>query len=343
MKKILYIGNKLSTTGKTPTGVETLGVRLNEIAKVVTTSDKARPMARMYDMWCTLYRLWKDVDYVLIDTYSTTNFYYAFCAALACRRYGIKYIPILHGGNLPHRLKKSPFLCRQLFRHSYLNIAPSAYIQEAFQKQGYPNVQVIPNYLDVDKYVFTPRTELIPPHLLWVRSFDRTYNPEMAVEVLALLKPTYPQATLTMVGPDKDGSMETTQNKAEAYDLQVPEDVCFTGKLTREEWRKMSKTHNIFINTTHTDNTPVSVMEAMLLGLPVVSTNVGGIPYLITDGVDGCLVKDNDAQAMAQQIIQWAAHPEIAEEIAQNARKKAATYDWQFIKKQWCEVLQITT
>ena len=101
----------------------------------------------------------------------------------------------------------------------------------------------------------------------------------MAVKVLQQLQKQYPSATLTMVGPDKDGSLQTTKDFAKSLGITVN----FSGQLTKEEWWELASKHDIFINTTHFDNTPVSVMEAMALGLPVVSTNVGGIPYLLTD------------------------------------------------------------
>ena len=51
----------------------------------------------------------------------------------------------------------------------------------------------------------------------------------------------------------------------------------------KKEKKELASKHDIFINTTHFDNTPVSVMEAMALGLPVISTNVGVIPFLLTN------------------------------------------------------------
>ena len=79
----------------------------------------------------------------------------------------------------------------------------------------------------------------------------------------------------------KDGSMEACKEYAAEEKLPVK----FTGKLEKNEWIKISADAGIFINTSNIDNTPVSLMEAMALGLPVVSTNVGGIPYLIEDRV----------------------------------------------------------
>ena len=84
-------------------------------------------------------------------------------------------------------------------------------------------------------------------------------------------------ATLAMIGPDVDGSLTKVKDLARKKNL----DVNFTGKLSKPEWINYSKDFNVFINTTNFDNTPVSVIEAMALGLPVVSTNVGGMPFLI--------------------------------------------------------------
>ena len=64
------------------------------------------------------------------------------------------------------------------------------------------------------------------------------------------------------------------------------------GKLNKSQWRKLSESYDIFINTTHIDNTPISVIEAMALGLPIVSTNVGGISENINNEVNGIIIPD---------------------------------------------------
>ena len=272
-RNLLYIGNKLSKKGSTVTSIETLGNFLQtEGFKVTTASSKKNKVFRLLDMvWNTL-KCPKKNTVVLIDTYSTQNFYYAVLVAWLCRFRTISYIPILRGGNLPTRLQNSPDKSKALFKGAYINVAPSHYLMEAFKKRGFTNLIHIPNTLQLENYPFLLRKN-IQPKLLWVRSFSEIYNPLLALDVLTLLRSKGYDATLTMVGPSKDTTFEQCTTRAKKENLPVT----FTGMLTKEAWISLSEAHDIFINTTNFDNTPVSVMEAMALGLPVVSTNVGGL------------------------------------------------------------------
>ena len=114
----------------------------------------------------------------------------------------------------------------------------------------------------------------------------------------------------------------------------------FTGKLTKEDWISLSKDYNIFINTTHLDNTPLSVIEAMALGLAIVSTNVGGIPNLITNQKNGLLVNDNDFLKMSQEVITLTTNKDKFEYLITNARNTVEMFDWKIVKKQWFEILE---
>ena len=336
MKVILYIGNKLSKYGVTPTNVETLGEQLKEFYDVVSVSDKRNKVLRMIDMIVAICKNRRS-DYVIIDTYSTSNFYFSYVSALLCRAFKIMFVPILHGGNLPERLKCSPCMSRSIFKHSFINVSPSSYLNYEFKKYGYDNVVTIPNNINIDDYSFKVRTSF-RAKLLWVRSFDKTYNCEMAVEVLRLLLEKNPDAELCMVGPDKDGSMQSVRALAKQYGINSH--IKITGKLSKTEWHKLSEDYDIFISTTNFDNTPVSVIEAMALGLPVVSTNVGGVPFLIEDGVEGLLCEKGDAKDMTEKIVQIVSSPAMSRDICANARKKVESFDWQVVKEQWKNVLK---
>ncbi|MHA6279873.1 glycosyltransferase family 4 protein [Salinimicrobium sp. CAU 1759] len=282
-----------------------------------------------------VYRNRKTADYVLIDTYSTQNFWYAYAVARLCQQLKIKYIPILHGGELPDRLARSPKASKKLFKKAFLNVAPSLYIKTIFQQAGFTNVRYIPNSINLEDYRFQERP-VLRPKLFWVRAFAEIYNPLQAMKVLELLLPDYPNAELSMVGPAKDDSWKECIRYAKLHRLPVR----FPGRLSKEEWTALAAYYDIFLNTTNIDNTPVSVIEAMALGLPVISTNVGGLPYLISADIDGILVPPNDPERMAAAVKNVLQDPERSLVRTRAARKKVEAFDWEVVKRSWREVLR---
>lgn len=336
MKSILYIGNKLQNKRSNVSTIHTLGALLeSENFKVYYASSKANKVLRLLDMVFTFFKYKTKVDYVLIDTYSTQNFYFVLIISQLCRVFKVKYLPNLNGGNLPMRLEKNPILCSWIFKNAYIKISPSQYLIDAFKNFGYKNVIYIPNTIVINNYEFKER-DFTSIKLLWVRSFSEIYNPKLAIKVLKKLKEDNIDASLCMVGPDSDGSFYKVKNFAKALNVEVN----FTGKLTKGEWIKLSKNYTIFINTTNFDNAPVSVIEAMALGLPIVSTNVGGIPFLITNKKEGILVEQNNTEAMVNAIKSIYNNVEFAKLLTINARKKVEQFDWQIVKKLWLEILK---
>jgi glycosyltransferase involved in cell wall biosynthesis len=92
---------------------------------------------------------------------------------------------------------------------------------------------------------------------------------------------------------------------------------------------------DIFLNTTNTDNTPISVLEAMACGLCVVSTNVGGIPYLVRHEYDALLVPPDDADAMTAAVQRLLNDPALAARLSAQAQQSARQFDWSIILPQW--------
>lgn len=336
MKRLLYIGNKLSGSGKTVTTIDTLSKLLKtEGYTVKTSSSKKNKLLRLLDMLVSILLNAKSTDYVLIDTYSTQNFYYAYLCSQLCRVLKLKYIPILHGGNLPNRLKNNPKLSEKIFKKAYTNVAPSEYTKSNFEALNYTNIVSIPNAIEIKEYECNKRA-VNSINLLWVRSFSKLYNPNLAISVLHKLKLLGYQTTLCMVGPDNDGSLE----KAKQYASSLNLDVTFTGKLSKQEWIKLSTNYNIFINTTNFDNMPVSVIEAMALGLPLISTNVGGLPFLIDNNEDGILVEPNNVDVFVNAIIKLRENSEKTEALTVKAREKVELYDWETVKLKWFSILK---
>ncbi|MAW96681.1 MULTISPECIES: glycosyltransferase family 4 protein [unclassified Leeuwenhoekiella] len=335
-RRILYLGNKLAAKGFTPTNIDTLGPLLEQEGyELFYAGTKKSKQLRFAQMILMIIKCRKQVDYILLDTYSTQYFWFAYTAARLCYFFNLKYIPILHGGDLPKRLSQSPKSSRFLFENSFQNVSPSLYLKDAFEKAGFRNIEVIPNSISLADYPFHRERSYKQPKILWVRSFAAIYNPMLALRLVEELISQYPGIHLTMVGPDKDGSLKRCQEYALEHKLPVN----FTGKLSKTEWISRSMDFDIFLNTTHYDNTPVSVIEAMALGLPVLSTRVGGIPFLLKHGKTGLLYEDSDLTGLLEQVERVVKDQDKREEIISRARLKAEEYDWCRVKNKWHKLL----
>ena len=164
----------------------------------------------------------------------------------------------------------------------------------------------------------------------------------MAIKVLSEVRKIYPTASLLMIGGYAGGEEVFRQTQLLAESLGLSEAVEFTGKLTKSKWIARSADCNIFINTTNADNTPVSVIEAMALGLPIVSTNVGGIPHVIADGENGLLVEVGNVEAMVKSIVRIAKDNALCAGLSQTAINASRKYYSTSVKESWTTLLMQT-
>jgi len=334
-RSILYIGNKLSDPNANPTSHKALVKGLtSEGFHIISASSLKNKYLRLADMVLTFLKNSTKFNIVLIDVYSTQNFWYAITIARLSRLFNKKYIPILHGGDLKKRFENSTYATEKLLKNAYHIVSPSLYYKNEVIRLGYHKVGHIPNPIFINNYKFKERT-IFQPKLLWVRAFNEIYNPLMAIKAFELILKSHPLAELCMVGPEKDTSMQTCRKYAEAAKLPVK----FTGKLKKREWTHLASDYEIFINTSNIDNSPLSVIEAMALGLPIITTNVGGMPFLIDHEQNGILVEKENPEELSRWIEWMLDHPEQTSEMTQRAREKVLNLDWNKIKKDWTELL----
>lgn len=336
---ILYLGNDLSSHGFNQTTIETLGDNLKRDFHVKKASSVKNPLLRFLHMIFMVVKFRK-VDFLLIDTYSTSAFHFAWTSARLAYWFGLRYIPILHGGELPKRGIKSPRVLTKYLQRAYKVVCPSEYLTGEMKRFAKRDYAIIPNFIDLGKYLYTQErfTQDGRINLFWLRSFHKIYNPELAVEILKALKDKGYNCRLCMVGPEKDGSMKAVRELSER--LGVTEYLEISGKLSREDWVKKAKDYDVFINTSDVDNTPVSVIEAMALGLPIVTSNVGGIPYLIENGKQGLLVSPRRVDMFLQAIESLVNDKAKCLEMSAAARRKAEALDWEIIREKWAVLIK---
>jgi glycosyltransferase involved in cell wall biosynthesis len=230
---------------------------------------------------------------------------------------------------LAERYQKDSKYLLKVFARADILPSPSLFLKDFFGKQGI-DVDYMPNFIDLSLFPYD-RTNVQPYSLLWVRAFSPEYHPELAIEVLQNIIKKYPNTKLTMIGPDK-GMLQQIKDMVKELDLE--EYIEFKGKVSNEQLYKYYQTHTVYLNTTEYESFGVAVLEAASCGIPIVSTRVGEIPYMWEEGKE-MLMSDLDEKYMAQEVIKIFDSSKLADELSNNARKKAESFDWLSIRPKW--------
>jgi glycosyltransferase involved in cell wall biosynthesis len=290
---------------------------------------------RLGDIIRTLIRERSRIDVVILEIYGGPSFVVEDIASKLAKQFGLPIVMWLHGGALPEFMARFPNWTRRVLRRADALISPTEYLARSVVPYGF-KAQIIPNTINLSEYPYRHRIN-IKPRLFWMRSFHEVWNPLMAVRVLARLRSLEPDASLVMAGPDKGLEQSTRQF---ANGLGLNGSVRFAGFLDGPTKALEGNAADIYINTNRVDNMPVAVVEACAMGLPVVTTTVGGIKDLLEDGETGLLVPDNDDEAMVQAIRRLIAEPRLAGHLSANGRQLARRSSWEEVRPQWERTFQ---
>lgn len=334
--KVLLIGNFFAHNGSHQLSQD-LAYQFSGSGWIVFVVSKYRNrIIRLLDMLFMTWRLRHQYDVGLVDIFSGQAFIWAEFVTTLLSYLKKPFVITLRGGNLPDFSRRHPLRVRRLLNRATVVTAPSDYLITQM-KVYLPDIVLIPNPIDLHLYTFVSRS--VPaPRLVWMRSFASIYNPLLAAEVVSLLCEDFPDTSLTMIGPDKgDGTLHMFNAKIGTLDISTR--IVNLGSITKSEVPTQLQRGDIFLNTTNIDNTPVSVIEAMACGLCIISTNVGGISYLLEHERDSLLVPPEDPEAMAGAVRRILTEPGLAERLSHNARVKAECFDWAKILPQWENML----
>ncbi len=109
----------------------------------------------------------------------------------------------------------------------------------------------------------------------------------------------------------------------------------FIGRVPHSRMPELYDAADIYLNSPNVDNMPGSIIEAYAAGVPVVTTNAGGIPYIVTHGETGLMVERNDHEAMAREAIRLLESEELAATIARKAHAECRKYSWGAVREEW--------
>jgi glycosyltransferase involved in cell wall biosynthesis len=111
--------------------------------------------------------------------------------------------------------------------------------------------------------------------------------------------------------------------------------VSFAGRVPPNDIWRFYADADIYLQTPNIDNMPSSVLEAFASGCVVVSTNAGGVPRILTDGVQGLLVGCTDHEGAAAAVIRLLDEPGLAGRLAGAARESCEQYRWERVRAKW--------
>lgn len=336
-RSVLILANMLSRThGTRGVGEELACILEAQGWSVKAASSRRGRVIRLLDMLISIWRWRREYAVVYLEVYSGLAFLWAEACSYLLWLLKKPVVIVLHGGNLPILASKWPWRISRLFRLAQKITTPSRYLQSSLA--GFKHeIILLPNAIDLSSYTFCRRREAAPK-LAWLRAFHAIYSPETAAESLVLLVDEFPEIELVMYGPDKeDGSLDVARSVVERAGISAK--LHALGPIPKVEVPLRLALYDIFLNTTTAESFGISVVEAAALGMCIVTTNVGELPYIWTHEHDALLVPPNDPQAMADAIRRILTEPGLAERLSRNARTTAEQFDWAIVLPQWESLL----
>lgn len=281
--------------------------------------------------WPLLVRELRRADIVHAFAASYTSFLLApLPAVVVAKLLGKPVILNYHSGEAPDHLRRSAIARYIMRRVVDGNVVPSVFLREVLRSFGI-EADVVPNTTDLRQFTYRVRDPL-RPRLLCTRNLEPVYNVSCVLRAFARIQTQYPTATLTLVG---SGSQDAVL-RSEAAALGV-KNVTFAGRAAPAEIHRYYSDADVFVQAPTIDNMPLSVLEAFASGLPVVSTDVGGVPSILRHGIDGLLVRDNDDAALAEQVLRLVTDPALARRLAESAYRTLAAYEWPVVRDGWLQ------
>ena len=205
-------------------------------------------------------------------------------------------------------------------------IAVSSAVAEHARRLGRGDrpMTVIPNGVDTAVFHPSPEPRPLGKTVLFVGRLVSNKGPQTLVEAAPEVLKRHQDARFLFLG---EGPLHKALRRR-TRSLGIDQNVAFLG--TRSDVAEIMRGAALLARPSTLEGMPLTVLEGMASGLPVVATPVGGTPELVSDGVNGRLVPPGDSNALASRIIELLDDPHLAAEMGRHGRQRAAAgYTWE--------------
>ncbi len=278
--------------------------------------------------------LLKVPHYDIIHIFSASYYSYLLSVApaiLIARLYRKKCILNYRSGEAEDHLENWRLTTVPIMRLADEIVVPTGYLVDVFARFGL-KAHAIYNLVELDRFRYRERRPN-RPLFLTSRSLEPLYNVACVIRAFALIQKRYPEARLNVAA---DGSLRCElEQLARRLNLHSIE---FLGGVRFEEMPATYDSADIYLNGTNIDNMPASITECMASGLPVVTTDAGGVPYIVTHEQTCLMVPRDDHQAMAEAACRLLEDNELAVSIARRAHEDSRKFTWDAVRTEWIKL-----
>lgn len=331
MKKVLLIANYKPGTGGISGQVEKLHYYLDkEGVENIIFSIRGSWLSRLIAPF-KMVRVAKVYDVLHVHTCSHWGFMTTVLGVWAGKRLKKKVVVTYHGGGAEQFFSRHPRLVKKYLCQTDANIVLSGFLGNVFDKYQIPYT-VIPNIVELEEGRFCSRAT-IEPKFISIRTLSPLYNIDCIIKAFKVVKSERLSARLTIVG---DGpSRDSLEQFVHSESIQ---DVTFVGRVDNARIYEYLNQSDIMLSAPRIDNMPVSVLEGFNAGLLVISSNVGGVPYMIEDEVNGLLFESNNYMALAEKMMWALSHQDESHNMIDNAREAVKLYSWERVREKIFEL-----
>lgn len=212
---------------------------------------------------------------------------------------------------------------KQVFKEAKMIVAVTPYVSEKIRKIAPRYVEIIPN--GIQDLFFEIKNNEVPGRLLFVGGIEPRKGLHNLIKAIHIIKEEIQWISLHIVGGMRVKSYYDSLNCDVDY-LGLKDHVKFLGTLSPEDLKREIGECSIFVLPSIEESQGIVLLEAMAASKPVVASNVGGIPYIVDDGVNGCLVEYGDILTLSREIIDFVKDKEKRNTFGKNGRKKAEQF-----------------
>jgi L-malate glycosyltransferase len=241
---------------------------------------------------------------------------------------GIPAIVNYRGGEAEQFLQRRARWIKPSLSRTRAVVVPSGFLEGVFAQWGI-STEIVPNIVDLDRFSPAPRKPG-PPHVVVTRNLESIYDIPTALRAFAAIRNRYPNASLSVAG---SGPLRNELERL-AESLHIAEAMRFTGRLDNEQLPELYRSADLMLNPSTVDNMPISVLEALASGIPVVSTDVGGVPFLVEQGVTALLVPPRSPAEMATAALRILGDPALAARLRAAGLDAAKRHAWTQVRGQ---------